>query len=106
VSPSLRLSHCVSLTVSPSLCLSHYVSLIGVSHTVSLTVSLTVSPSPPVVPHPAEKIGGFNSAMGSLWIVLSEMLHHGYNVIAQDADVVWLRDPRPAFAHSHGACPG
>lgn len=51
----------------------------------------------------AEKIGGFNSAMGSLWIVLSEMLKSGYNVIAQDADIVWLRDPRPAFSHSHGA---
>lgn len=41
--------------------------------------------------------------MGSLWIVLSEMLQNGYNVIAQDVDIVWLRDPRPALSHSHGA---
>ena len=47
-------------------------------------------------------LGGFNLAMASLWIVLAEMLQAGYTVIAQDADIVWLKDPRPDFAFSHG----
>jgi hypothetical protein len=48
-----------------------------------------------------ELLGGFNLAMASLWIVLAEMIQAGYTVIAQDADIVWLKDPRPDFAFSH-----
>lgn len=53
----------------------------------------------PPRPHPTlERIGGFNTAMGSLWVVMSEMIEAGFTVIAQDADIVWTRDPRPVYS--------
>jgi len=40
-------------------------------------------------------LGAFNGAMGALWVVTNDLLTLGYNVITMDADIVWLKDPRP-----------
>eukprot|EP00959_Pyramimonas_sp_CCMP1952_P369966 7748515-Pyramimonas_sp.AAC.1 len=55
---------------------------------------------PPAYEH--EKMSGFNGAMASLWVVLAEMLKAGYTAMPMDADIVWLRDPRP-WLHFHNS---